>query len=484
MKYYPTKKSISAHDAPEWYRDAKLGIFIHWGLYSVPAFGPTDVGGITETVGNHGFKYHFVNNPYAEWYQNSLRQEEGPYKEYHQKTYGADFKYEEFAPMFNEAIKKWDPNTMAEVFQNAGAKYAVITTKHHDGFCLWPSKEINPNIKNYIASRDIIKELTDAIHAKDMKMGLYYSGAFDWTFTPNKIEGVLSSITNGSRSPEYASYCDNQVYELINDYKPDILWNDIAYPGKGKLLEVLAHYYNTVPHGVINDRWRQLPNILWFFNKFKFIRKIVDKIGQSVVKKVGFGTNTKLAISDYTTPEYAPTTQLFPFPWECCRGIGHSFGYNQFETEEHYLSTEELIHSFIDIVSKNGNLLINVGPMADGTIPPIQQNRILALGDWLKKNGEGIYGTRPWEHAEGESTLGIPVRFTKKENNIFVFLLGTPSAQEILIKNLQPSNNSKIILMNSKTEIEWKRDGNDLKLIFPEIPEKSEIALGLKIQAF
>ena len=138
-RYEPTWESISQHQAPEWFQDAKLGIFIHWGLYSVPGWA-TPTGELGKVDRNVWFK----NNPYAEWYLNTLKIEGSPTEEYHAKTYGTDFGYLDFIPIFNEQVKGWNPDEWAELFREVGARYVVLTSKHHDGFTLWPSREKIP----------------------------------------------------------------------------------------------------------------------------------------------------------------------------------------------------------------------------------------------------------------------------------------------------------------------------------------------------
>jgi alpha-L-fucosidase len=142
MIYTPDKDSLKSHQVPEWFHDAKFGIFIHWGLYSVPAFAVGKLE-LDESM-KRGMEEHFKNNPYAEWYLNSLRITESPTEKYHKENYGENFSYDDFVPLFNEEIKRWEPDEMVDVFKRAGAKYVVLVTKHHDGFLLWPSKHPNP----------------------------------------------------------------------------------------------------------------------------------------------------------------------------------------------------------------------------------------------------------------------------------------------------------------------------------------------------
>jgi alpha-L-fucosidase len=450
--YTPDKDSIKSHQVPDWYHDAKLGIFIHWGLFSVPAFAITGINLIDSQ--KRGIEEHFKNNPYAEWYLNTLRIPGSPTQSYHSETYGNDFSYDDFVPIFNKEIKKWKPDEWADLFKKAGAKYVVLVTKHHDGFLLWPSKYPNPKKKNYFASRDIVGELSKAVRKKGMKMGLYYSGSLDWSFNLNPISDAKSFLDNGNRSPEYIEYANNHWYELIDTYDSIILWNDIGYPPTN-LYGLFAYFYNKFPEGLVNDRWIQF-------------RRKED-------------TFPKMQHSDFLTPEYEVLKKIEKRKWESNRGIGNSYGYNKLETQKDYLSSGELIRMFVDIVSKNGNLLLNVGPMPDGTIPEIQKQRLLDLGKWLEVNGEAIYGTRPWIRAEGKTLDDIEVRFTHKEGIIYLILLDTPREKEMVIKSLLIEKKSKIQLLGQKDYLNWKQENEDLKIFIPTNLDTS-YAYAFKIQ--
>lgn len=369
MKSKETPESLHQRTVPDWFHDAKLGIFVHWGLYSVPAWAPL-TGEMDKVIANEGWKKWFSHNPYAEWYMNSMRIEGGVSQRHHVETYGPDFCYEDFIPLFNEALEAWDPGAMADLFRQVGARYVVLTTKHHDGFTLWPSEHPNPYREHYHAERDLVGELTEAVRAREMIMGLYYSGGIDWTFNKTVIQDITDIQDAVPQGDEYVAYANAHWKELIARYKPSVMWNDIAYPAAADLNELFSHYYNSVPEGVINDRFTQ---------RFEFTE----------------GQIAGSQHSDFTTPEYTSYDHIVEKKWEATRGIGYSFGYNQNEGPENYLSVQELVHSFVDIVSKNGNLLLNVGPMADGTIPALQRERLEGLGTWLRVNSEAIYGTRP-----------------------------------------------------------------------------------------
>ena len=238
-EYQPNWDSIRNHEAPEWFHDAKLGIFVHWGLYSVPAWA-TPVG----ELGTIDWTKWFRNNPYSEWYLNSLRIEGSPTQDHHLKTYGADFGYMDFAPQFNEAVQRWDPTAMASLFADAGARYVVLTTKHHDGFTLWPSDVENPHLPSdrRASSRDIVGELTSAVKAARMRMGFYYSGGLDWSFNTEPIDDLDEVWGTINHTREFADYADAHWRELIAKYDPAILWNDIGYPEQADLAGIVADF--------------------------------------------------------------------------------------------------------------------------------------------------------------------------------------------------------------------------------------------------
>ena len=253
-------------------------------------------------------------------------------------------------------------------------------------------------------------------------MGLYYSGGYDWTFVPGPIRTAADYQSVKPQSEAYGKYADAQFRELIERYHPAVLWNDIDYPKSGHPLELMAEYYNAVPDGVIDDR---------------------------------FGVKH----SDFKSPEYKVMEKISPTKWEECRGLGRSFGYNRAEGEAETIAPDELIYLLVDIVSKNGNLLLDVGPEADGTIPPVQMSRLQALGAWLKQNGEAIYGTHPWKTAEGETAEGIHLRFTQKDSAVYATLLGKPKTKTISLKSLAPKAGTQIYLLGNAEPLAWSQQG-------------------------
>ncbi len=381
--YEPSLESLNKHPLPQWYGDAKLGIG-------------------------------------------------APTQAYHREHYGADYDYYNFAPVFDREIQKWNPDVWAKIFHDAGAKYVVLTTKHHDGFTLWPSSTPNPKLPadKQHASRDIVGELTTAVRNQGLHMGLYYSGGYDWTFVPGPIRIPSDYEAVKPQSEAYGKYADAHVRELIQRYHPAVLWNDIDYPKSGHPLEIMAEYYNAVPDGVIDDR---------------------------------FGVKH----SDFTSPEYQTLDKISLTKWEECRGLGRSFGYNRAEGEAETIAPADLIHLLVDIVSKNGNLLLDVGPEADGTIPGVQMDRLLALGAWLQRNGEAIYGTHPWKRAVGETADGISVRFTEKGSTVYATLLSQPKTTTVTLKSLSPKAGSQINLLGQSGSLVWSQLGDDITVKLP-----------------
>jgi alpha-L-fucosidase len=450
MTFEPTKSSIRKHKVPDWFHDAKFGIFIHWGLYSVPAFAAKGLS----FSGTHHIdeENYFKNNPYAEWYLNSLRITGSPTQDYHYKEYGKDFSYDQFVPIFNEELKSWNPEEWVKLFKKAGAKYVVLVTKHHDGFVLWPSKYKNPMKDNYFTRRNIVSELTHSVKKMGLKMGFYYSTSLDWSFNPIPINSRVSDMTNGITTIEYTEYVKNHWYELIDEYKPSILWSDIGAPPFLDLLEIFAYYYNKFPDGVINDRWDKI------FHENDEVYKI-----------------RRTFFYDFTTPEYYSYNIITRKKWESNRGIGNSYGYNKLETEDDYLSSAEIVRMLVDIVSKNGNLLLNVGPMPNGKIPDIQQKILRGVGQWLEINGEAIYGSRPWERAEGYANNNLELRFTQKNGKLYVHLLNNPKGNQVRVLSLNIPPHSIIRLLGYKEMLTWEQDQEDLIINLPTNISKSPV---------
>ncbi len=438
QEWTPTWKAIEEHQVPEWYHNAKLGIFIHWGLYSVPAWAPT-----TGELGKVDWDQWFQKNPYAEWYLNTMKIEGSPTRQHHMETYGEDFDYYDFANTFNREVQKWNSKEWAELFQEVGARYVVLTTKHHDGFTLWPSRIQNPHLpeNKQGSKKDLVGELTEQVRSHGMRMGLYYSGGLDWSFNPTPIQNMTDLRTTAPQGDDYATLADLHWRELMDRYSPDILWNDISYPRKEDAKAIFLEFYSRNPEGVVNNRW-------------------------------------SLDFADFKTPEYSKEENVTPYKWEACRGLGFSFGYNRAEGTAHMLSAAELVHLLADIVSKNGNLLLNIGPMADGTIPALQVKRLRQLGTWLDVNGEAIFDTRPWSRAQGTTTEGMELRFTRAADVLYLIVLGVPNGPSVTIEDLSLQEGAIVELLGSAESLDWSAEEGNIRVSLPaEMPGSYAISL-------
>jgi alpha-L-fucosidase len=479
--YEGTWESVRTHRVPVWYDDAKLGIFLHWGLYSVPGWAPR-VPNIQELLVKDGPKRMLRENPYAEWYLNSMQIKGSPTQRHHAEVYGDDYPYANFVKTFNDAADGANLDAIADLCQAAGARYVVLTSKHHDGFALWPSAVAHPTLGEYHARRDLVGGLTEAVRAKRMRMGLYYSGGYDWPYNQAVLSRPADAVLAVPHGGPYVDYVTAHCRELIDRYQPSVLWNDISWPSGGNLAELFAYYYNAVEEGVVNDRWRE-PNI----PRNAFTDALVRGVGTLVQWLWRFipERNKRLTFStprhcDFRTPEYDVLHTVSERKWELARGVGHSFGANRHELPEDIITDTELIQMFCDVVSKNGNLLIGVGPRPDGTIPEEQQAPLRGLGDWLTANGEAIYGSRPWTITESVTTEGTPVRFTKSGEGVYALVLGMPATRRITMRAIEGSRVRRVRLVGSYEQLLWSVERGELTVTLPErMPLSAATALDL-----
>lgn len=451
VRYSASWDSLRRHRVPKWFDDAKLGVLIQWGPSSVPAWAPVE-GDAHQLLRDKGSEFYFAHNPYSEWYWNSIRIDGSPAQQHHLATYGPAFPYVDFGPIFKAGIERWDPDAWGDLLAAAGVRYAVFIAKHHDGFLLWPSERPNPRVTSFQVDRDVTGDVCRSLRARGMHVGLYYSGGLDWTFSDKVIRDFGSHFGSVVQDPWYAAYADAHWRELIDRYEPDVLWGDIGYPAAGDLPSVFADYYNRNPTGIVNDRFAQeLPRSL-------------------DVSEVLIGPTNRHF--DFVTPEYSHFADIRGEKWECTRGIGLSFGYNRNETEATHLTFVELVHLLVDVVSKNGNLQLGVGPMAGGTIPPVQEQRLRELGGWLSLNGEAIYGTRPWVFAEAHTREGFELRFTRAGNAVYAILLGEPLGADISLPLVMASEHAAITLLESGVDVTWTQHGDWLDVHLPSgIPQ-------------
>jgi alpha-L-fucosidase len=371
--YQPTWDSIDSRPTPPWFQDAKFGIFIHWGVYSVPAYAPVLPGKLA----------------YAEWYWNALTRGRGekptPIQagtwDYHRKMYGAEFDYKDFAPQFRAEL--FDAAHWADVFRRSGAKYIVPTSKHHEGFALWPSREASAtwgrpwNAAEIGPKRDLLGELTSAVRAAGLKMGFYYS-LYEW-YNPLWL----------TDKPRYVrEHMIPQFKDVVTRYQPSIIFADGEWD-------------------LPSADWKSPELLAWLFNE--------SAVRDEVVINDRWGKDSRHKHGGYWTTEYTPGMADAAHPWEESRGMGFSYGYNRAERLEHYRTGRELVTTLVDIVSRGGNLLLDIGPDADGTIPVIMEQRLAEIGAWLATNGEAIYGTRPFTRSRQWSDGTVPTVDYNKE---------------------------------------------------------------------
>ena len=443
MTYEPNLDSLNKHQVPDWFRDAKFGVFIHWGPYSIPAFAP-DRDEITEAASGtpDGFKY----NPYAEWYLNTMQFEDSPTAQFHAETYGADYAYDNFGVAYNEALDNWDPDSWARLFKASGARYVVLVSKHHDGFLLWPSETPNPHKKNWGTTRDVVGELAEAVRSQGLRFGIYYSGGVDWTFKHRRIEGFQDLFLGMPGDAEnYTAYANAHYEELIRRYRPDYLWNDIGYPTDADAFSVIAQYYNQVPNGLTNDRWMS-PAGLTDPNAFVRPEGVTGLIPPEP------------PVWDVRTPEYGLFDRILPFDWETTRGLGKSFGFNRAEATEDLLASDEIISMLTQSAVFNGNVLLNVGPRGDAQIDPAQAERLIRVGQWLDGHREAVQDTRPVALPASE-TEGLGVGAVETDEALYVHVFDNPGAGPIrqMLPSGTPLANPQ--LMNGKPGDATLQDG-------------------------
>ncbi len=467
--YEASWDSVARHEVPDWYQDAKLGIFLHWGLYSVPGWAP-QVPDIQEMLRTKGPRAMLRDNPYAEWYRNSMQVPGSPTQRHHRATYGDGTPYDAFVDVFDRESADADLDALAGICRDTGARYVVLTTKHHDGFTLWPSSRAHPRKGRYHARRDLVGDLTDAVRRADLRMGLYYSGGYDWPYNDAMLVNPADSMLAVPTEDDYVEYATGHVRELIDRYGPSVLWNDICWPAGGDLAELFAHYYNTVPDGVVNDRWLQPdgPRNAVVDQLMRGAGDLVQRMWRFLPEGWKSLTFPAATHHDFVTPEYASFDEIREKKWESTRGVGHSFGANRNERPSDIVTATELVRSFCDIVAKNGNLLIGIGPSPDGTIPEEQVAPLRGLGEWMSINGQAIYGTRPWKIPGTQTSEGTEVRFTEREDIVYALLTDLPGRRTFTLRDVDGSGVEGVRLVGSRAEVDWSLHGTELELTLPD----------------
>jgi len=452
--YQPVWQSIDSRPTPSWFSEAKFGIFIHWGVYSVPSFRPPENG-----------KWDGI---YAEWYEPDLMYKPWRNDSFHIKNYGKDFEYRDFAKLFKAEL--YDPAYWAEIIYRSGARYVVFTTKHSDGFCMWPTTD--PVSKNWNCGevgpkRDLFGDLVKELRKKSLRVGAYYSfleyenmDSTTWPMNPELAhektgyyipKEIFDKYTVGDSV--YVNHLHYQLKELIIRYQPDIIWADAVWDRPASYWrseEIVAWILNNAPNReeiVINDRW------------------------DNGEKKHG----------GYITTEYGTGAEAIDEnrPWEECQGMGYSFGLNRLEGIEQYKTSRQLVRLLVSTVSRGGNLLLNIGPAADGTIHVIMQERLIQMGNWLKVNGEAIYGTRPFKQ---RNLLPGDFYYTYKNGTLYVIAISFPQ-NDIVLKNLKTKGKINVSMLGVDKKIKFIYNKENLKIIIPQLnPDMYQDAYVFKIE--
>jgi alpha-L-fucosidase len=453
-RYQPTWESLSQYRVPPWYEDAKFGIFLHWGVYSVPAHS-------------------------SEWYPRLMYRRADEVFNYHREHWGPQsmFGYKDFIPMFR--AERWDPDAWAELFKQAGAKYIVPVGEHHDGFpmydCIfsdWTAVKMGPR-------RDVVGELGRAVRNQRLKLGVSSHRAFDWsyyTFEPDfdtsnpRFSGLYGTphaptprINNHpgelrqTAPREFLEDWFSRSVNIVDRYQPDLVWFDFGFEApefEPYRKQFAAHYYSQA------EEW-----------------------GQGVVinyKHDAYPEN--VAVLDV---ERGLLENIRPRIWQTDTSVGRkSWGYIR---DEDFKPAEEIVHELVDIVSKHGCLLLNVGPKPDGTIPDEARAILLNIGRWLETNGEAIYGTRPWKiFGEGPTRLrggdfgeekhqgftAEDFRFTAGNGAVYVVCLGWPD-KDLKIKSLgsasetQPGKIAAVRMLGSDESLKWTQRLDALTICLP-----------------
>jgi alpha-L-fucosidase len=390
----------------EWWRDARFGMFIHWGLYAVPAgvYRDEPVGGIGEWIMNS------AQIPVAE--------------------------YESFAAQFDPV--RFDAAEWVRIAKDAGMKYIIITSKHHDGFSLWDSDVSQYDIIDAAPfGRDILRELADAAAREGIRLGFYHS-IMDWHHPDAQAPHFPTYNTREKSNPNFPRYVDNylkpQVRELVTDYDPAVLWFD------GEWIPEWTHEMGLEMYNFVRS---MSPEIL--------INNRVDKGRQGMQ---GMTRTDQRYAGDFGTPEQEILEGTSTLDWESCMTMNDTWGFKS--TDENWKSAETLIHNLVDIAAKGGNYLLNVGPTAEGLIPQASVERLAEMGDWMEVNGEAIYGSRLWTHYED----GDMVRYTNVGDNIYAINLAWPGSQ-LTLHHVQPEAGSEIHLLGYDQPLTWSYDATD-----------------------
>jgi alpha-L-fucosidase len=456
--FRPDWESLETYKVPEWYKDAKFGIFIHWGVYSVPAFG-------------------------SEWYPRLMYLQGSDEYKHHVAAYGTQdkFWYKDLIPLFK--AEKYDPAAWARLFKESGAKYVVPVFEHHDGFAMydnglsdWTAVKMGPH-------RDLWGDLAKAVRAEGLHLG-----ASSHRVEHDFFLGVGRTIPSDVNDPKYAAFY-GPAHRWVENINNTPLSDDFTFVSQAwtddwlaRSAEIVEKYH---PDIMYFDWWIGQPSVrenLTRFASFYYNQSLKRGDAVGVINYKDYAMQEQSAVLDI---ERGQLSGIRPLYWQTDTSISNkSWGYIENDT---FKSPVFIIHQLIDIVSKNGNLLLNIGPRSDGTIPEAVQKVLLEVGEWLKVNGEAIYGTRPWKiFGEGPTKVtegsfhdtdthpytAEDFRFTKKGEVLYAIELGDPASGEAVIHSLNAALGqarvASVAQLGSDTKLAFEQRDDGLHIRLPE----------------
>jgi alpha-L-fucosidase len=456
--FHPDWESLQTYKVPEWYKDAKFGIFIHWGVYSVPAFG-------------------------SEWYPRLMYLQGSDEYKHHIAAYGTQdkFGYKDFIPLFK--AEKYDPAAWARLFKESGAKYVVPVFEHHDGFAMYDNGLSDWTAVKMGPPRDLWGDLAKAVRAEGLHLG-----ASSHRVEHNFFLGVGRTIPSDVNDPKYAAFY-GPAHRWVENVNNTPLSDDFTFVSHAwtddwlaRSAEIVEKYH---PDIMYFDWWIGQPSVrenLTRFASFYYNQSLNRGDAVGVINYKDYAMQEQSAVLDI---ERGLLSGIRPLYWQTDTSVSNkSWGYIENDT---FKSPEFVIHQLIDIVSKNGNLLLNIGPSSDGTIPEAVQKVLLEVGEWLKINGDAIYGTRPWKiFGEGPTKVtegsfhdtdthpytAEDFRFTKKGDVLYAIELGWPANGEAVIHSLNAALGqarvASVALLGFDAKLKFEQREDGLHIHLPE----------------